>query len=583
MMIGLAFASTTITNTQITSTGNVTANWFFGNIDWDDIQNVPSGLGTDTNATTACGTNEVLDGDGDCVDHTQWLTSYTETDPKFSAENSSLWAEARNKYNVTYATWAYNQTTAVFNLPILNNTYALIGSGGNASWNESRANDLYASVIWGYNQTTATYNLYGINWYNHTLAVEGLYSKWFYNQTAPAINYLETLYGANWYNHTTEAIDYIDAQGFITSGITNNTLGWNVSFTNIDENLIYNHTLALLGLINEEQIYNHTLATEGLYGKWFYNQSEYPISYLNQTYGKFWYNQTNGANFANIYNHTQYLLTNYGSQWYNHTLSLLGMINEEQIYNHTSAVETLYNKWFYNQTTPAITYLNTTYGKFWYNMTTESMGGDFSFTDFQDSYDLNSTPYSPNWYNHSSALIGLYGNLWYNYSLVAPAPTSTYNETYATWLPNRTLYSPLWYNHTTEAIDYVDAQGFITSGIENNTYGWNLTMSNIRSIDWTNVTITESQILDFGTYGDFSFSDFQDSWTSNSTAYALYWYNHTTIANTYTDTALGNYVPYTGATDDVDLGGFNITSSKHCLNSGCTSYIENNGTSTIIA
>jgi hypothetical protein len=35
----------------------------------------------------------------------------TESDPIFLAENSSLWSEAKNKYNVTYATFSYNETT----------------------------------------------------------------------------------------------------------------------------------------------------------------------------------------------------------------------------------------------------------------------------------------------------------------------------------------------------------------------------------------------------------------------------------------------------------------------------------------
>ena len=35
---------------------------------------------------------------------------YVETDPKFIAENASLWAEARNKFNATYDKFAYNQT-----------------------------------------------------------------------------------------------------------------------------------------------------------------------------------------------------------------------------------------------------------------------------------------------------------------------------------------------------------------------------------------------------------------------------------------------------------------------------------------
>jgi hypothetical protein len=51
-----------------------------------------------------------------------------ETDPIFIAENSSLWTEAKNKYNVTYATFSYNQTTPA-------NSYTdTVISNNNASW-----------------------------------------------------------------------------------------------------------------------------------------------------------------------------------------------------------------------------------------------------------------------------------------------------------------------------------------------------------------------------------------------------------------------------------------------------------------
>lgn len=48
-----------------------------------------------------------------------FLTSYTETDPIFLAENASLWAEAQNKYNATYDLYAHNQTpTAGSNITV---------------------------------------------------------------------------------------------------------------------------------------------------------------------------------------------------------------------------------------------------------------------------------------------------------------------------------------------------------------------------------------------------------------------------------------------------------------------------------
>lgn len=65
--------------------------------------------------------------------------------------------------------------------------------------------------IWNSNATP-----YIANWYNHTLAVEGLYGKWFYNQTTPAITYLNSTYGKFWYNMT-------DGNDGISSTLANST------------------------------------------------------------------------------------------------------------------------------------------------------------------------------------------------------------------------------------------------------------------------------------------------------------------------------------------------------------------------
>lgn len=101
--------------------------------------------------------------------------------------------------------------------------------------------------IWNSNATP-----YIANWYNHTLAVEGLYGKWFYNQTTGTLNL-------------------------------------------IAEEQIYNHTSTTLGLIAEEQIYNHTSAVEGLYGQFFYNMSD---GSYNATYDSFAYNQTSAVDLS---------------------------------------------------------------------------------------------------------------------------------------------------------------------------------------------------------------------------------------------------------------------------------------------
>lgn len=64
----------------------------------------------------------------------------TETDPIFLAENASLWLEAKNKYNSTYAIWAYNMS-----LPFTN-------------W--------LSTFLFDYNQTTPAIDYSNTNFYN---------------------------------------------------------------------------------------------------------------------------------------------------------------------------------------------------------------------------------------------------------------------------------------------------------------------------------------------------------------------------------------------------------------------------------
>lgn len=76
------------------------------------------------------------------------------------------------------------------------------------------------------------------------------------------------------------------------------------------------------------------------------------------------------------------------------------------------------------------------------------------------------------------------------------------------------------YNETA----WVLAQGYITSGIENNTGGWIINFTKIYSDDWTNVTITESQITDLQSYLT---SESDPAWTGNQSSY----YNKSEVDN----------------------------------------------------
>jgi hypothetical protein len=74
--------------------------------------------------------------------------NFTETDPKFIAENASLWNEAKNKYNATYAQWAYNQSGSTNNNTIGNvnsSTYADIWI--TSTGNKNNANDILFSQL----------------------------------------------------------------------------------------------------------------------------------------------------------------------------------------------------------------------------------------------------------------------------------------------------------------------------------------------------------------------------------------------------------------------------------------------------
>ncbi|MEA3329806.1 MAG: hypothetical protein U9Q06_03615, partial [Nanoarchaeota archaeon] len=149
----------------------------------------------------------------------------SESDPIFLNENASLWSEAENKYNASYAgslnnasyLSTYNSTYSSFanngvviagenitsgtitfaRLPSLTDTHTLNIANitdfnynynqslatynmwdsrwldGNLSWNETYADTLYSNIQWNYNQTLGTYNQYG---------------KWWYNQTKPALD-----------------------------------------------------------------------------------------------------------------------------------------------------------------------------------------------------------------------------------------------------------------------------------------------------------------------------------------------------------------------------------------------------------
>lgn len=121
-----------------------------------------------------------------------------EADPIFLAENSSLWLEARNKFNASYdalIAFGYNHTSEAINWVMARYYNTTQINTMNASiWNYIHANE--SSWVSTFNET---YSLYA---YNHTSSVFTLWGQWFYNQT-------------------TGALDWVLNQGYINSTNTN--------------------------------------------------------------------------------------------------------------------------------------------------------------------------------------------------------------------------------------------------------------------------------------------------------------------------------------------------------------------------
>jgi len=267
--------------------------------------------------------------------------------------------------------------------------------------------------------------------YNHTSIIESVYGKWFYNQTAPAITYInslsflssaianETYAGIEWnYNQTTPAIAYTDIL--------------NASYNKF----WYNMTIASEGT-------NHSLILETAYGKWWYNQSAPVIIYVdnkgyvtssiaNATYaGIAWsYNMTTPAiTFVNALNNS------YNKFWYNMTVASAGI-------NHSLILENAYKIYWNNQTLPAINYvdaLNASYNKFWYNMTIASEGTNHSLileTAYRSYWNNQTAPYEK-WFNNQTtpaitfvnALNNSYNKFWYNMTIATTGNTHLSNFT----------------------------------------------------------------------------------------------------------------------------------------------------------
>ena len=372
-----------------------------------------------------------------------------ETDPIFMAENSSLWAEAKNKYNSIYEATT-NQ------------------------WNEN-------------------YTTYSKYWANHSLWIEQTYGEWFYNMTTPFTNWLE-IFAYN-YNQTTPANEYADSINTSLSsridGISggnssfNQTLTdslysekkWNYNQTTPAMTFEYNQTIPAIAYADTKsspsdcpagQVVQNT-TTSGvqcivppsgsesdpifssnfsLFSKYWYNYSLIDQAVISSTSSSL---QTNiSTTSTNLQANITALNTSYVKWWYNYSLidQLLISALSTNLQTNITALNTSYNMWWYNQSTPAITIANTkaiagncTTGQVVVNITASGVQCIVppAGTEVDPIFSLNYT---------------LFGKYWYNFSTVDQALISTLSTNLqANITALNTSYVKWWYNQTTPAIN----------------------------------------------------------------------------------------------------------------------------------
>ena len=416
--------------------------------------------------------------------HTIEAISYI--DNALSLSNSSwlsTYNETYNALNLTYGKFWYNHTL-------------VSGTGGNATFNQSLTDTLYAGIEWDYNQTIeantytdnalslsnsswlSTYNETYSNYaYNQSLWIYNTYnSDWLstYNATYDALN---STYGKFWYNYTliSGSYDYNQSLWLLN---TFNASWYNEtipSYAYTDSALLANND-SWLGTYNETYA-----ALNSTYGSNWYNHTITANQTIYLTYNGLWsstYNETY-ANFA--YNQSSWLFDTYGKWWNNQTLGAITYTDNALSLSNASWLSTYnitYNTWAYNQSS----WLVDTYGKFWYN---------YSLVSGVYNHTIPSYAYTDNALSLSNAS-------W----------LSTYNATYTTWSYNQSSwlinnFNSSWYNHTIPSYAYTDSMALANNDSWSSTYNatyasyadvnssqWDLKGNDIvnRNDGWVNIT-----------------------------------------------------------------------------------------------
>jgi len=417
------------------------------------------------------------------------------------------------------------------------------GTSSTIVYNQTAVN---VSNFWD-NLDTPSNIVGSVFWSNHSKWIEDVYGKWFYNQTAAGVAYVDS-----WINTTTN-----NYTNYVNNSLSNkyswswtNQSQWIIDtfgkwFYNMTGNYQYNQTQPAIdwAISNNDSwtsTYNDT------YANYAYNQS------LSPTITIWLYNQTGDYN----YNESLWLNSTYGQYWL----------------NQSKWIVDTYGKWFYNMTETSIyddSWINTTtnnytnyvnnslvskYGMFWYNM-----------TDGFGNYN----------YNESLWLIDKYGMWWYNMTIDNINHTQIVYSLWGQWFNNQSEYADLvanennasWsstYNssyatHTDVINNATNAynDGWINSTTNNYTNYVNNSLASKYSWTWINQTLDVVNVYGIWFYNqsDGSYNETYAGLINNASYLSTYnssYATHTDVINnasagyddSWINTTTGNYTNY---------------------------------------
>jgi len=345
-------------NNNYNTTGNVTADWFFGKLNISNVQNFLFNYNQSDsiwhyNMTTPA----INDINNRFWNRTQtWNITQLYNITQIDSFNAS-WTST---YNSTYNIWAYNQTQSqyYYNQTVLytngtgillnNNKFNLSTSytdtlyapisvtGDNSSWNQSFANTLYASIIWNYNQTTPFTNWLSTFVYNYNQTI---------SETDPIFLTENTSLWTEAKNKFNSTYNNILNQQCPSGKVVNGTL-INGTFVCITPTAIETDPIFLaenISLWNEaKNKFNSTYATwlpnYTLFSPFWYNMTTPAITDINS---RFW-NITQSWNRTQLYNITE--INSFNASWtstYNSTYA--GLIGNVSYLNNNTNIAFLNN------------------------------------------------------------------------------------------------------------------------------------------------------------------------------------------------------------------------------------------------